>query len=63
LPVLSGPPHQWQTWAPHKRNVKAQTGHRSERMVRRYIRNGNLFRSNASGVVGYGLRTERKSGR
>jgi hypothetical protein len=29
-----------------------QTGHKSERMVRKYIRDGELFRENAAGVVG-----------
>jgi hypothetical protein len=27
----------------------AQTGHRSVQMVRRYIRDGNLFRENSAG--------------
>jgi hypothetical protein len=29
-----------------------QTGHRSERMVRKYIREGSLFRDNAAAKVG-----------
>ena len=29
-----------------------QTGHRSVNMVRRYIRDGSLFRENAVAVVG-----------
>ena len=29
-----------------------QTGHRSERMVRKYIREGQLFRNNAAARVG-----------
>jgi hypothetical protein len=29
-----------------------QTGHRSAAMVRRYIRDGNLFRGNAAAAVG-----------
>lgn len=35
-----------------ERLIMQQTGHRSERMVRRYIRDGNLFRENAAGQVG-----------
>ena len=31
--------------------IVAQTGHRSERMVRRYIRDGKLFRDNAAATV------------
>ena len=34
-----------------ERAIMAQTGHRSERMVRRYIRDGELFRENAAAVV------------
>jgi hypothetical protein len=30
----------------------AQTGHRSAAMVRRYIRDGSLFRENAAATVG-----------
>jgi hypothetical protein len=29
-----------------------QTGHKSSEMVRRYIREGSLFRENAAAVVG-----------
>ena len=29
-----------------------QTGHRSEKMVRRYIKDGSLFRENAAAVLG-----------
>jgi len=29
-----------------------QTGHKSERMVRKYIREGNMFRENAAAAVG-----------
>jgi hypothetical protein len=29
-----------------------QTGHRSTAMVRRYIKDGSLFRENAAAVVG-----------
>lgn len=32
-----------------ERTIMNQTGHRSERMVRRYIRDANLFRDNAAG--------------
>jgi integrase len=35
-----------------ERSIMAQTGHRSVNMVRRYIRDGNLFRENAAGKVG-----------
>jgi integrase len=35
-----------------ERAIMRQTGHRSERIVRRYIRDGALFRENAAGAVG-----------
>jgi integrase len=35
-----------------ERAIMKQTGHKSERMVRKYIREGNLFRNNAAGHVG-----------
>jgi integrase len=35
-----------------ERSIMAQTGHRSVNMVRRYIRDGSLFRENAAAVVG-----------
>ena len=35
-----------------ERSIMAQTGHRSLPMVRRYIRDGSLFRDNAAAVVG-----------
>jgi integrase len=35
-----------------ERVIMKQTGHRSVHMVRRYIRDGNLFRENAAGQVG-----------
>jgi integrase len=35
-----------------ERAIMRQTGHRSEKMVRRYIRDGALFRENAAGEVG-----------
>jgi integrase len=35
-----------------ERVIMAQTGHRSTAMVRRYIRNGSLFRENAAAAVG-----------
>ena len=35
-----------------ERSIMAQTGHRSAAMVRRYIRDGNLFRENAAAKVG-----------
>ena len=35
-----------------ERAIMRQTGHRSEKMVRRYIKDGSLFRENAVVVVG-----------
>ncbi|MFN3652635.1 MAG: site-specific integrase [Armatimonadota bacterium] len=35
-----------------ERAIMAQTGHKSVQMVRRYIRDGSLFRENAAGQVG-----------
>ncbi len=35
-----------------ERDIMRQTGHRSVNMVRRYIREGELFRSNAAAQVG-----------
>jgi len=35
-----------------ERSIMNQTGHRSVNMVRRYIRDGSLFRENAAAVVG-----------
>jgi len=35
-----------------ERSIMAQTGHRSVAMVRRYIRDGSLFRENAAATVG-----------
>ncbi|MBA3534258.1 MAG: tyrosine-type recombinase/integrase [Ardenticatenales bacterium] len=35
-----------------ERDIMRQTGHKSEAMVRRYVREGNLFRDNAAGKVG-----------
>jgi integrase len=35
-----------------ERDIMRQTGHKSERMVRKYIRDGALFRDNAAGQVG-----------
>lgn len=35
-----------------ERNIMRQTRHRSVQMVRRYIRDGNLFRNNAAAAVG-----------
>ncbi len=35
-----------------ERAIMNQTGHRSAAMVRRYIRDGNLFRENAAAKVG-----------
>jgi len=36
----------------HERVIMAQTGHRSERTVRRYIRLGELFRENSANTLG-----------
>jgi site-specific recombinase XerD len=35
-----------------ERSIMNQTGHRSEKMVRRYIKDGSLFRENAAAVLG-----------
>ncbi len=35
-----------------ERSIMKQTGHRSVQMVRRYIRDGNLFRDNSGGKLG-----------
>ncbi len=35
----------------HERSIMLQTGHRSERMLRRYIRSGSIFRENAAGFL------------
>lgn len=35
-----------------ERDIMRQTGHKSVDMVRRYIRDGNLFRNNVSGSIG-----------
>lgn len=35
-----------------ERAIMAQTGHTDMRTVRRYIREGSLFRENAAGMVG-----------
>jgi site-specific recombinase XerD len=35
-----------------ERAIMAQTGHKSERMVRKYIREGRVFKDNAAGQVG-----------
>jgi integrase len=35
-----------------ERSIMKQTGHQSVQMVRRYIRDGNLFRENSGGKLG-----------
>jgi hypothetical protein len=35
-----------------ERSIMNQTGHRSVQMVRRYIREGSLFRENSAGKLG-----------
>ena len=35
-----------------ERSIMRQTGHRSVQMVRRYIRDGSLFRENSAGKLG-----------
>jgi integrase len=35
-----------------ERSIMNQTGHRSVQMVRRYIREGSLFRENSGGKLG-----------
>jgi integrase len=36
----------------HERDIMRQTGHRSVQMLRRYIRDGELFRDNAAVSAG-----------
>jgi integrase len=36
----------------HERDIMRQTGHRSTTMLRRYIREGSLFRSNSAAALG-----------
>jgi integrase len=38
--------------AASERSIMNQTGHRSVQMVRRYIRDGSLFRENSGGKLG-----------
>jgi hypothetical protein len=53
-------PHITRTWSLSaaanagisERSIMAQTGHRSLKTVRRYIREGSLFRENAATKVG-----------
>ena len=35
-----------------ERSIMHQTGHRSVQMVRRYVRDGRLFRDNSTGKLG-----------
>jgi integrase len=35
-----------------ERSIMNQTGHRSVQMIRRYIRDGSLFRENSAGKLG-----------
>jgi integrase len=35
-----------------ERSIMNQTGHRSVQIVRRYVRDGNLFRDNSAGKLG-----------
>ena len=44
------------------RSIMNQTGHRSVQMVRRYIRDGSLFRENSAGKLGLATTIERLSG-
>src|ERR1700730_4527959 len=39
-----------------ERSIMKQTGHRSVQMVRRYIRDGSLFRENSAGKLGLSWR-------
>jgi integrase len=41
-----------------ERSIMNQTGHRSVQMVRRYIRDGSLFRENSAGKLGYSQATQ-----
>ena len=36
----------------HERDIMRQTGHRSTTMLRRYIRDGSLFRANSAATIG-----------
>jgi len=40
------------SWGASERSIMNQTGHRSVLMVRRYIRDGSLFRENSAGKLG-----------
>ena len=46
-----------------ERSIMSQTGHRSVQMVKRYIRDGSLFRENSAGKLGLLLLDPLKSGR
>ena len=47
-----GTPPARQLQGASERSIMAQTGHRSVQMVRRYIREGSLFRENRAGKLG-----------
>lgn len=36
----------------HARDITCQTGHRSTTILRRYVREGSLFRTNAAAAIG-----------
>jgi hypothetical protein len=38
-----------------ERNIMAMTGHKSTQMVRRYIKEANLFKNNALNKIGFFL--------
>ena len=44
--------HEFQRIGGRERSIMNQTGHRSLQMVRRYIREGSLFRENSAGKLG-----------
>ena len=50
IPCAPGTPHA--IAGASERAIMKQTGHRSVQMVRRYIRDGSLFRENSAGKLG-----------
>ena len=52
IPVRAGHATSAAIAGASERSIMNQTGHRSVQMVRRYIRDGNLFRENSAGKLG-----------
>jgi hypothetical protein len=50
--IESGGKVQLRIAGPSDRSIMSQTRHRSVQMVRRYIRDGSLFRDNSAGKLG-----------